>query len=249
MPAATAPTIDDLITQCPSAEVLDAIDEDFDIRFEMIDVDGDGTPDDPAPEGNALRCTAAQGSRDLTQSQERLYQVLIAFRAIEFDASLTFTDKNLYEWLTDSIEGIRIRSDVAGSFCCTPPDDAIGNYINIQNGPDRSVFVTDLFDSLFFQMQLFVHEAQHVYYFPHVCEGGNDASIDEGGSWAAVYHFSRGVAFDSDACFVRPSSSSAAADSYLLMARDYSRQVHRFRFCAEPTVPVEPPEPVFACGL
>jgi hypothetical protein len=265
MAPATAPTIDELITTCPSAAVLDAIDQDFDIRFEYLDEDGDGDLDDPAPEGNALRCTAASGSRNLTQSQERTYQVLIALRALQFNQPLPFTNLNLYDWMRRSIRGIRIRSDVDGSFCCTPPPDGSGSYINIQNGANRGAYITDLWTSdgdfgLFGQTQLFVHEARHANpEAPLHCAGGGDDTIAGLGAWGAVYYFSRALAFDSNPCFVRPTPGRpvdpveypgqlTANDSYLINAREFSRGIHRTRFCSEPTVPVEPPEPVFACG-
>jgi hypothetical protein len=259
-PVATAPTIDELITRCPSSAVLDAIDQDFDIRFEFRDEDGDGDLDDPAPLGNALRCTAAAGSRNLTQSQERTYQVLIALRALNFNQPLPFTSLNLYAWMRDSIRGIRIRSDVAGSFCCEPPPNASGSYINIQNGPNRGAYVTDLWTSangfgLFGQTQLFVHETRHANGPLHTC-GGNDQTIGELGAWAAVYYFARALAFNSNACFVRPTPGRpvtfpdqlTAIDAYLLDARTFSRGIHTTAFCAEPSVPVQPPEPVVACG-
>ena len=261
-PAATAPTIDELITRCPSAAVLDAIDQDFDIRFEFLDQNGDGVLDDPAPMGNALRCTAAAGSRDMTQSKERLYQVLIALRAINFNQPLPFTSLNLYAWMRDSIRGIRLRSDIGGSFCCTPPPGASGSYINIQNDANRSAYVTDLWTSagtfgLFAQTQLFVHETRHANGPLHTCpDAARDLTIGELGAWAAVYYFSRALAFNSNACFLRPTPGRpvtfpfqlTAPDSYLIDARDFSRGIHRSEFCAEPSVPVEPPEPVFPCG-
>jgi hypothetical protein len=104
-------------------------------------------------------------------------------------------------------------------------------------------------------VQLIVHEARHAEGPEHTC-GPNDMTIDELGAWGAVYYFSRALAFDSDACFLRPAlppsprydSQLFAADAYLVNALEYSREVHRTRFCAEPTAPVEPREPVLACG-
>jgi hypothetical protein len=260
MPAATAPTIDQLITTCPSAAVLNAIDQDFDMRFEFIDENGDGVLDDPAPQGNALRCTTASGSRNLTQSQERTYQALIALRALQFTQPLPFTNLNLYAWMRNSIRGIRTRSDVSESFCCTPPPGASGNYINIQNNSNRSDYITDLWaegggGGLFARAQLFVHETRHANGPVHTC-GGNDLTIGELGAWGAVYHFSRAVAFNSNACFVRPTPGRPPTfpgqlftnDAYLIDARTYSRSVHTGRFCAEPSVPAQPPEAVFPCG-
>ncbi len=261
MAAATAPAIDQLITRCPSKAVLDAIDQDFDLRFEHLDTDGDGDLDDPSPQGNTLVCTAAQGSRNLTQSQERLYQALIALRALSFSQTLPFTSKNLYAWMRDSIAGIRLRADVSGSSCCEPPSGKSGSYLNIQNDANRTFYVTDLWSTasglgLMDLTQLLVHETRHANGPLHTCGVGNDQTIAELGSWGAVYHYARALAFNAQPCFLRPMLAASskypdqlfAADAYLVAARELSRTVHLTRFCSEPSVPAQPPEPVLACS-
>jgi len=246
----TAASIDQLITSCPPAAVLDAIDVDFDIRFEFIG-------DDPA--GTTLVCTAAGGSRDLTHTQERIYQALIGLRALEFDQPLPFTGLPLYEWMAESIDGIRVIEDAPGSSCCAPPNGESGDYVTIQSDALRSWLTTDLFGTtggggMFQLLQLLVHETRHANGPLHTC-GGDDNTIAEAGAWAAVYHFSRAVAFDSDACFVRPYYNGTGGypdqivseDGYLVAARTYAYDVHAIRFCTEPTDPPVDPEPVTAC--
>jgi hypothetical protein len=246
----TSENIDELITTCPAAKELDAVDADFDLRFEFIG-------DDPA--GAALVCSAADGSRDLTHSQERIYQALIAFRALKFDRALPFTNLPLYDWMAQSIDGIRVVEDAPGSSCCAPPPGKTGAYVTIQVDQNRTWLATDLFSQsfgggLFDLMQLLVHETRHANGPVHSC-GGNDSTIAEAGAWAAAYHFSRAVAFDSDPCFVRPFYGASAGfpdpvtseAGYLEVARNYSYDVHATRFCTEPTDPPTVPEPVTAC--
>jgi hypothetical protein len=79
-------------------------------RFEFI-------RDDPA---GPVVCTAAEGSRDLTHTQKRTYQALIAAKALEFSQPLPFTDLPLYDWMVESIDGIRMVEDTTWSFCCAP---------------------------------------------------------------------------------------------------------------------------------
>jgi hypothetical protein len=245
----TAASIDQLITACPPAAVLDAIDVDFDIRFEFVTTD---------PNGPELVCTTAGGSRDLTHTQERIYQALIALRALEFEQALPWTTLPLYEWMTESIEGIRVIEGV-GSACCTPPSGASGNYVTIESQASRTWLTSDLWamtwgGGLFDLVQLLVHETRHANDKLHTC-GGSDDTIAELGAWGAVYWFSRAVAFDSDPCFVRPyygevpqyPEQCLAEEDYLVVARSYSRDVHNVRFCSEPSDPVEPPEAVTVC--
>lgn len=262
-PAATAAAIDELLTKCPSAAVLDAIDQDFDIRFEFMDTNADGVVDDPAPKGNTLVCTKAQGSRDLTQTKERTYQALIALRALQLNQAPPFTTKtNLYEWMHDSIKGIRLRTDISTSFCCEPPPDTTGNYISILNGPNRSVYSTDLWVTEFglgmhSLVQLMVHETRHANGPLHTCpDGARDNTIAELGAWGSVYYFDRALAFNSDPCFLRPTLAASdlypgqmfGNDAYLVQMRHEADMVQTSEFCAETSVPANPPDPVTACS-
>ncbi len=243
-------TIDELITACPSAAVLDSIDADFDIRFEF-------NGDDPA--GSALVCTAAAGSRNLTHSQERIYQALIAIRALQFNQPLPFTNLPVYDWMAQSIEGIRVIEDAPGSSCCAPPPGETGAYVTIQVDANRTWLASDLWSmtwggGMFDLVQLLVHETRHANGPLHTC-GGNDNTIAEAGAWAAVYHFARAVAFNSNPCFIRPFYDASAGypdpvlneDGYLAVARDYAYSVQTGRFCNEPTDPPVPPEAVTGC--
>lgn len=71
-PAAAAETAFDLVTRCPTAAEVAAIDDDLNQRFE-------GDPS--APE---LVCTDAQGSADLTLMQRNAYTNLLAIRRMSF---------------------------------------------------------------------------------------------------------------------------------------------------------------------
>ena len=251
MPVETAPAIDELITRCPPAAVLDGIDEDFDIRFEFT---GDLT-------GEGLFCTAAEGSRDLTHFEERVYQALIALRALEFNAALPWTDKNLYEWMADSIDGIRLRTDITASSCCAAPSGAIGEYVNLVASPSLLVLQTDLWyngdeQGLNSLVQLMVHEARHADDKPHTCGSSDDLTLEELGAWATVYYLYRALAFNIDPCFMRPTlPADPAFPGQMFGSRDYTEGMRSLaydtlqrRIC-EPSVTVpNPPEPVPVCN-
>jgi hypothetical protein len=161
--------------------------------------------------------------------------------------------------MTESIEGIRMIEGISGSSCCAPPGGGSGNYLNIQVDAGRTWLTSDLWGmtwggGLFDLVQLFVHEARHANGPLHTC-GGNDDTIADAGAWAAVYHFARAVAFDSDPCFVRPFYAGSAGypdpvlneEGYLEVARSYAYDVQNARFCSEPTDPPPVPEAVVAC--
>src|SRR3954464_2473057 len=110
--AATSP-VDALLSGCPTAADVAAIDGDLQLTFEG------------SLAGSPLVCTAAGGSANLTEIQRRVYQTLRVLKALSFARPLPWTSQGLYPWLVSAIDGIRFRSDISVSFCCTP-----SRYIN-----------------------------------------------------------------------------------------------------------------------
>jgi len=239
--------IDELITRCPSAQTLAEIDADLDIRFEY----------GPQINGDEVVCTAADSGRDLTHLQERVYQALIAMRALEFDRPLPWTDLGLYDWLVQQVRGIRLRDDIGVSHCCPPPADGVGPYVNIQVGPGASVLATDLWASvgggLYTLVSLITHEARHVASL-HSC-GNEDNTISELGAFGVEYYLYTYLAYHSDPCFLRPTLPASSEipqqlfgdDHYLVLMRDEARYRHAHRFCAEPSWPLPEPTDVRTC--
>lgn len=257
MAAATAPTIDQLINTCPSAAVLDAIDEDFDIRFQLRDEDGNGTLDDPA--GNALVCTAAQGSRNLTRSKERMYQALIALRALVFNHSVVdpfpwTSEQNLYAWMRGAVDGILMDSSAGSSFCCTSLPE--GQFLTIQNGPNRYFTVDTTWNYLSSLAQLLIHEARHGDAatpdgtLPHTCGGAQDNLIEDYNGYGVAYKFFTALAFHSNPCFLRPTTGGTFYQTVALNDAKvmFQPQTTSPRFCSQPSTPAELSNPIVGCA-
>jgi Putative metal-binding motif len=244
---APADSIDALITRCPSAAAIAAIDADLDLRYEH----------GPLAVGDEIVCTAAQSGRPLTHLQERVYQALIAMRALHFDRALPWTNLGLYEWFVQTVRGIRFRDDIGVSQCCNAPENRSGPYINIAVGGSSAVFATDLWASvnggLYTAVTLFTHEARHVA-VGHSC-GTSDTSISELGAWGVEYYLYSYLAHHADACFLRPTlpasskypAQATGETDYLKLMRDEASRVQKIRFCSEPSFPLAPPTPLRAC--
>lgn len=175
--AFAGPTIDDLITKCPPAAEIVAIRDDFTLSFE-----GD-------PTAGALACRAADGSADLTRLQERAIQALRAMKALSFARPLPWTSRGLYDWLKGAIDGIRFRSDIEYSFCCSP-----ARVMNIQTRNLAALLPGDRWvnpqsgSGLASLPGLFIHEARHSEGLPHTC-GPGDATLAELGSIGVTYYY------------------------------------------------------------
>ena len=183
--------IDALSAGCPAADEIKAIDHDLKLFF------------DHDPTRGTRACSAAEGSRDLTVMQSRVYRALAAMRRLEFTEPLPWTKEPVYRWLTKSVRGVRFRSDAPASFCCQP--DGIINVravVEPAPGGGQSGFALGITEStqmatdvrlLITFMQLLVHEARHNNGKPHTC-GSKDNTIREMGAWGAAYTFQRWIA-------------------------------------------------------
>lgn len=175
--AGAATPVESIVSRCPTAAEVARFNSDFALSFEND------------PTGGTLVCTAATGAANLSLLQARTYQVLGVLRELRFTRPLPWTALPIYEWLTSTIDGIRLRSDIDFSFCCDPP-----GMINIQTR-NSSALQTDQWISpalgtgIESLPTLFVHEARHNQPgFPHTC-GSDDATIAELGAWGAQYYF------------------------------------------------------------
>ncbi len=118
-PTTTQPKwVEELIDDCPTTEQIAAINQQLDLLFET----------DPSS-GMTAR-SAENDSANLTPTRRRVYMSLIVAQHLEFTDPLPWTELKLYNWLANSIEGIRFRDDIQNSFCCGPP-----GYINIRTTP------------------------------------------------------------------------------------------------------------------
>ncbi len=222
-PVVTAPKIDEVLAQCPSAAEIASIDTDIKLQF------------DADPTTGTLVCTSANGSVDLTRLQERAYQAILMMKKIEFSQPLPWTDKPLYDWFVGAIDGIRFPGDIEFSFCCDPE-----NFINIQTNNLSALQTNRWIDpklgtGLQGLMVLFVHEARHNENFPHTC-GAEDNTISEMGAWGVQYHLLWWLAFYSDRNFNSPTDVYLYPAYYQELALGEANWTREIRFCIEPAM-------------
>ncbi len=122
-------------------------------------------------------CTAAAGSRDLTQIQKNVYASLLFMKDVRFDTPLPWTDQPLYEWFARIVRLVRIRTDITYDSCNTREDtlNLLGTRVADSSIPSY--------------VEILVHEARHIDGGGHTCGIGQlDARIDELRSFGVQYY-------------------------------------------------------------
>jgi len=106
-PTADIETVDEFFARCPTTDEVARVNSDLTLYF------------DYDPTVGTLVCEAANSSANLTALQKRAYQTVYVMRLLHFSHPLPWTEKPLYDWLVDVIDGIRF---VKGglSHCCEP---------------------------------------------------------------------------------------------------------------------------------
>src|SRR5262245_42982310 len=217
----TSEDINAMAAACPPEAALKAIDHDLKLIF------------DHDPTRGTSACSAADGSRNLTVMQSRVYRALSVMRRLEFTEPLPWTKDPVYRWLTKSVHGVRFRADAVTSSCCGP-DGIINVRSVVETTPDGRQFGFALgvthgaaidtdFRLLATFLQLLVHEARHNNGKPHTC-GTKDKTIEEMGAWGSAYAFQRWIA-EKTAPGLVPEPVRAS----LLRATD---QICRFEICS-----------------
>lgn len=213
------PLVDQMLAECPTAEQIAAIDADLSIAFES---------DPTASLGFA--CTSAEGSKDITHLQRRIYNILRVMQELQFDQPLPWTDQQLYQWFVSVIDGIRFRGDIEYRACCDP-----AGVINIQTGNmvanelDQWI-VPATNNGLVHIMILFIHEARHNEGYAHTCTDGNDETLEEMGAWGVQYYTEMWLADHTTGDFLlNPSHDNAEA------MRSEASHILETRFCQPPT--------------
>ena len=179
-------TLSTVWARCPASADLQAIDRDVKLIW------------DSDPTEGTIECRTADGSRDLTVMQSRVYRALDTMRRLQFTERLPWTRDPVYRWFTRAVRGIRFRADIMNSNCCSAD-----RMINIRSVVERSPnggqqglmmaitearqLPTDARMLLSF-LQLLVHEARHADGKPHTC-GPNDQTLQEMGAWGSVHAF------------------------------------------------------------
>lgn len=219
LPDTTLAPADIILGSCPTESELAAIDADLNLEFESD------------PSAGTLVCTTAAGSRDLTSFKRIVYTTLLVMKKLEFTQPLPWTDKQLYTWLTDTIDGIRFRSDIENSFCCEP-----AGVINIQNNNLSASYTNKWIDPQTNTganglLLLFVHEARHVETGSHTC-GNNDNTRIELGAWGVQYYLQIYLADNlKDPAFLTI-PSPGLADYYSKTTREDAESMKSF-FCQD----------------
>jgi hypothetical protein len=161
---------------------------------------------------------------------------------LSFDAPLSWTNKNLYDWFAGTITGIRFRSNITYSYCCDP-----ANTIDVKVASNSYLMLTDrwidasIAGGLMDTMVLFAHEARHNEGYSHTCSNGqDDKTIAEMGAWGVQFHLLEWLAQHSDRAFL--TAPGGDPNLYRQTALNDSLMIQRTSFCNEPTAtPGNPP--------
>jgi len=200
---------------------VDSVNADLKISFEYD------------PTAGTFVCAASNGSADLTALQKRAYQTIYVMRLFHFSRPLPWTEKQLYSWLVDAIDGIRF---VKGglSHCCAPE-----NIIVIALNENSIILQTDQWivsGEGYGRMNaalLYAHEARHNGGFPHTCtaRNGDDNTLDEMGAWAVQHYLALWIAQYGDRDFLTPLAGDH--NTYRLAALQDAEVTRLTRFCKE----------------
>lgn len=225
-------TIGDFFERCPTREEVAQVNADLEI---IIEYDPTAGVDD---------CHANDGSADLSALQKRIYQTVYAMKLLEFSRPLPWTDLQLYDWLTTTIEGIRfVRGGV--SRCCEPE-----NIVVIALNEDSMLLITDQWvmdgsiHGLMDTTLLYAHESRHNEGILHTCttRNGDDNTLDEMGAWAISHYLALWIAQYGDRDFLAP--QNGPPDYFREAALQQAEIIRLTRFCqeiySEPTVTLSP---------
>ncbi len=219
-PTIPADRVDYWLATCPSEADLAVIDADLTLSFESD------------PTAGTFECTSANGSRDLTAFQRNVYTTLIVMKKLEFTQPLPWTDKQLYQWLIDTIDGMRFRSDIENSSCCDPAGiiniqttNLVATNTNLWINPQYGVGLKDL-------LVLMVHEARHNEFGGHTC-GSNDNTRAELGAWGVQYYLQEYLAnYPKDLAFLT-STSPGLENYYQELTEADTQTILATRFCQD----------------
>jgi uncharacterized repeat protein (TIGR01451 family) len=205
-PAAVTSPIEELVSGCPPAADVAAIDATVRLQF-----DGD-------PTAGTSVCTAAQSGRSLSLLQERVYHSLQVMRSLRYSRPLPWTSASLYDWFVHAIRGVRFRNDIDYSSCCEPGSDTIWIQTKTlavaQTNLPKEFSTADL--ALNF-ISLLAHEARHNEGKSHTC-GFYDQTLDEQGAIAVQVELALWDALYSDSFLDNPDVRSRFRDGELAYA-------------------------------
>jgi hypothetical protein len=239
------PTLADFFGRCPTADEIADVNARLKITFEGGD-----------PTAGTLACTAAAGSADLSPIQKKAYQTIIIMKYLQFDAPLPWTNKQLYDWFTSAIKGVRYiyykisnpADTIPPSFCCNPP------YILDVNYSQKSFLLTtdvwvdgtgdpgpggDMGPGLLNVTGTDIHEARHAdgNYIHSYCSGKSffvDPNLAYMGASGVTYYFFYWLAYHSDRAFLMAPGYNP--NMYREAAIFNANLIRNNDFCTEPTL-------------
>lgn len=214
-------TISEFFNRCPTHEEVAQVNTDLEITIEYD------------PTAGVDVCHANDGSADLSALQKRIYQTVYVMKLLKFSRPLPWTDLQLYDWLTTTIEGIRfVRGGI--SRCCEPE-----NIVVIAVDGDSMLLLTDKWvmdgsiHGLMDTTLLYAHETRHNEGFFHACttRNGDDNTLDEMGAWAISHYLALWIAQYGDRAFLSPQSEPL--ERFREAALQQAEITRLTRFCKE----------------
>jgi hypothetical protein len=221
VPTPNIETISEFFERCPTRDEITQINADLKISVEY----------DPTAGVNV--CHISSGSDDLSLLQKRIYQTIYVMKLFKFSQPLPWTDMQMYDWMTNTITGIRfVRGGV--SHCCDPE-----NTIVIALESDSMLLTTDQWvindgiHGLIDATLLYAHETRHNEGFHHSCttRNGDDNVIDEMGAWSIQYYLALWIAQYGDRAFLTPPNGSP--NRYREASLEQAELIRLTRFCME----------------
>ncbi|HEY71039.1 MAG TPA: hypothetical protein G4O08_10700 [Anaerolineae bacterium] len=168
-------SMDAIMSSCPTTCELAWFDHDFDIVFD----DAAGLP--------AYACQDGLDPDGGVNQRLAVYQALRAMAALSFDQPLPWTDLDLYAWLRNAIDGIRLTTTLV-SYCCDPQNRIVLK-ADLLSQPSQAFWYDPQYGiGVANLVGLIVHEARHAEIGGHTC-GHDDLTLDELGAWGVQYYY------------------------------------------------------------
>jgi len=251
--------VDEILSSCPTADEIAIIDADLDVTFEHfeplltpIPTEDGGYIFGRTVYGTVGRkvCSEAGGSVDLDLFQLRGYQALLILRAMRFDEPLPWTDRTLFDWFVEEVDGVAFVSGGPGnesSFCCRQTrviqmsglgiriDDA-STWIDAQAAAPQGLMQPEgrLHQGMQSILVILVHLARvsEAGGRKEVCpEPWQDRRPEDLGPWGVEYYFLTWLADHSGSNFLAAPGSNPSF--YRDVARQDAQTILETRFCEQ----------------
>ena len=178
-PTPALSAVGELLVTCPTEAEIGLFESELDLDFNDTNVRPYACLEGVDPDGHNERLAT--------------YQALRVMRFLTFDEPLPWTDLSLYDWLTQSINGVWFffeGQDFSG--CCDAKNRIMIKVLaptSLNTSISTHFYWPQSGQGLMHTVGLFVHEGRHAEPgFPHTC-GLGDATLDELGSWGVQHYY------------------------------------------------------------